>query len=129
MTERSLIMSRDASHPPPEAEVILWKYLRRDAAEGFRLRRQHPIGPDVADFACLPLKLIVEVDGATHGSDAQVAYDDRRRRFMARYGRREIRVANFIWREVRELRAAVSPSTTASRRSSSPAEAGEDEMR
>jgi very-short-patch-repair endonuclease len=93
------------------------------------------------DFACLPLKLVVEVDGATHGSDAQVAYDERRRRFMARYGWREIRVTNFdvyknldgvlsyIWREVRELRAAVSPSTAAARRSPSPAEAGEDEKR
>jgi very-short-patch-repair endonuclease len=115
------------------AEVILWQCLRRNSIEGLRFRRQHPIGPYVADFACLPVKLVVEVDGATHGSDAQLAYDARRRGFMQRYGWREIRVSNhdvyknlsnvleYIWREATSLRA---PSTAS--RSPSPAEAGED---
>jgi very-short-patch-repair endonuclease len=32
-----------------------------------RFRRQEPIGPFIADFACHPRRLIVEVDGITHG--------------------------------------------------------------
>ena len=126
-----------------DAEVILWQNLRKNAVDGMRFRRQHPIGPYIADFACLPVKLIVEVDGATHGSDTEVVHDVRRRRFMARFGWREIRVTNFdvyknldyvlehIWREAMNLRAglrssAAAPSTIASRWSPSPAEAGED---
>ena len=120
------------------AEVILWQSLRRDAMEGLRFRRQHPIRPYIADFACLPAKLVVEVDGVTHGTAAEVAYDARRRRFMAKFGWGEIRVTNFdiyknlgfvldhIWQEVSKR---LAPSTAAARRSPSPAEAGEDELR
>jgi very-short-patch-repair endonuclease len=78
-----------------DAEVILWRHLRRDEMHGLRFRRQHPIGPFIADFACVPAKLIVEVDGATHGSDAEVAYDKRRTVFLEKRGWRVIRVDNF----------------------------------
>jgi very-short-patch-repair endonuclease len=30
------------------------------------LRRQHPIGQSVVDFACLERKLAVEIDGGWH---------------------------------------------------------------
>jgi very-short-patch-repair endonuclease len=87
----------------------------------------------------LPAKLVVEVDGATHASDEEMAYDRRRREFMERYGWREMRFTNydiyknlsfvleFIWREATARAAA--PSTIASRWSPSPAEAGEDDRR
>jgi very-short-patch-repair endonuclease len=51
-----------------EAEVMLWSRLRLKEKHGAHFRRQHPIGTYIADFACLPAKLIVEVDGATHSS-------------------------------------------------------------
>jgi very-short-patch-repair endonuclease len=60
------------------AEVILWSRLRRDAIAGRRFRRQHPIGPYIADFACLPVRLVIEVDGATHGSEDEIKKDRRR---------------------------------------------------
>jgi len=36
---------------------------------GLKFRRQHPIGPYYADFACLHARLVIEVDGSTHGTD------------------------------------------------------------
>jgi hypothetical protein len=33
---------------------------------GVRFRRQHPIGPYIVDFACVALKLAVELDGSQH---------------------------------------------------------------
>jgi len=33
---------------------------------GYQFRRQRPISNFIVDFACLPLKLIIEVDGITH---------------------------------------------------------------
>jgi very-short-patch-repair endonuclease len=48
------------------AETLLWKVLRNRTLAGFKFRRQHPIGPYVADFACVAYKLIVEVDGVSH---------------------------------------------------------------
>jgi len=77
-----------------KAEVILWSRLRRGSMFGHQFRRQHPIGPYVADFACVAAQLVVEVDGATHSSPAELAHDRRRDAFLRRSGWRVIRVQN-----------------------------------
>ena len=81
--------------------------------QDLRFRRQHPIGPYVADFACVAAKLVVEVDSETHGTDAQHAHDARRRAYFSERGWRQIRVGNddvykglndvleMIWRETK----------------------------
>ena len=48
------------------AEACLWKYVLRASYLGVPFRRERPIGRFIADFVCLPLKLVIEVDGATH---------------------------------------------------------------
>ena len=48
-----------------DAERIIWYHLRHQLT-GFRFRRQHPIGPYIADFACLSRGLVVEIDGSQH---------------------------------------------------------------
>ena len=37
--------------------------------------RQAPVGPYFVDFLCRERKVVVEVDGGTHGTDAEVARD------------------------------------------------------
>uniref|UniRef100_UPI004047B11A endonuclease domain-containing protein n=1 Tax=Roseivirga sp. TaxID=1964215 RepID=UPI004047B11A len=50
-----------------KAEASLWKYvLSKQQIHGQQFRRQRPIDKYIVDFVCLPLKLIVEVDGLTH---------------------------------------------------------------
>jgi very-short-patch-repair endonuclease len=63
-----------------DAEKLLWQELRRGKLTGARFRRQVPIGPYVADFACLQNKLIVELDGSQHVERA--AYDLERSAFF-----------------------------------------------
>jgi very-short-patch-repair endonuclease len=77
-----------------KAEVILWSRLRRKAMHGLRIRRQHPIGPYIADFACLTLRIVIEIDGATHGSAEEIAYDKRRQAYLQRHGFRVLRFWN-----------------------------------
>lgn len=77
-----------------KSEVILWSHLRRQQLGGYRFRRQVPIGPFIADFACVDLKLVVEVDGATHSDDAEIAYDRRRTAYLAEHGWHVWRVWN-----------------------------------
>ncbi len=78
----------------PLCEVRLWNRLRRSAL-GYRFRRQHPIGPYIADFACVGLRLIVEVDGDSHyASEAAAAYDRDRSRFLEENRFRVLRVTN-----------------------------------
>jgi very-short-patch-repair endonuclease len=77
-----------------DAETILWSQLREWREHSCAFRRQHPIGPYVADFACGRAKIVVELDGDQHGSDANHVYDLRRDAYMTARGWRVIRVSN-----------------------------------
>jgi very-short-patch-repair endonuclease len=46
-------------------EVLLWEQLRA-AKQGMKFRRQHPVGPYIADFYCSAAKLVIEIDGEAH---------------------------------------------------------------
>ncbi len=49
-----------------DAERKFWRTIRGEAFTGWKFRRQHPVGPYVADFACAEVLLIVEIDGGQH---------------------------------------------------------------
>ncbi len=49
-----------------DAETKLWRILRAKRLNAFKLRRQQPIGPFIADFVCHSVCLIVEADGSQH---------------------------------------------------------------
>ena len=91
-----------------KAEVILWVNIRKRAMNGARFRRQHPIGPYIADFACAAAKLVVEVDGATHSTPEELAHDARRTKYLEQEGWVVIRVTNIdvyenmdgVWRMI-----------------------------
>ncbi len=59
---------------PTGAERRLWHNLRFDQ-RGCKFRRQLPLGPYIADFACLSHRMVIEVDGHQH---AEHPYDDQR---------------------------------------------------
>lgn len=90
---RSRAFAKQLRKQMPRSEALLWSYIRKRALNGARFRRQHPIGPYIADFACIAAKLVVEGDGATHGSD-QLAYDARRTKYLASQGWSVLRVTN-----------------------------------
>lgn len=77
-----------------KAEVFLWMQLRKRAVSGARFRRQHPVGPYIADFACPAEKLVVEVDGATHSTPDELAHDARRTKYLESEGWTVIRMTN-----------------------------------
>jgi very-short-patch-repair endonuclease len=73
----SLVIARKLRTNPTDAEVRMWSRLRRKQLNGFRFRRQQPMGPYVVDFFCAEAKLIVEVDGGQHAeSTADAARTD-----------------------------------------------------
>jgi very-short-patch-repair endonuclease len=93
------------------AERHLWQALRGDAL-GVTFRRQHPVPPYIADFACIALKLVVEVDGSDHGGRADAHRDAAMRDdgwHMLRYWNNEVLakrdgVVEDIVRVIAELR-------------------------
>ena len=91
-----------------KAEVVLWTYLRRIERAGDKFRRQHPIGPYVADFAHLKAKLVVELDGATHSTDEELRHDEIRTRYLESRGWNVIRFQNEdVYESVRSVIAAI----------------------
>ena len=76
-----------------KAEALLRGALRDHRLAGCKFRRQTPIGPYFADFACLGQRLVVEADGRTHeGEDASLR-DAARDAWLARAGFHVLRFA------------------------------------
>ena len=78
----------------PGAEYKLWQELRRKQIGGYHFRRQHPIGPYVADFACVKQRLVVEADGYGHSEDHEITRDKKHTEYMSNLGWRVIRFRN-----------------------------------
>jgi very-short-patch-repair endonuclease len=114
--QQSILRAKRLRGAMTNAEVLLWSRLRRDGMQGIRFRRQHPIGPYVADFACTSAMLVIEVDGETHHTPEQLLHDQRRHRYFMQRGWCELRIGNrdvydnlegvleAIWREANRKR-------------------------
>ena len=86
-------------------EGLLWQQLRRRPC-GLKFRRQHPIGPFIADFYCAAAKLIIEVDGSGHDMGDSPGRDARRDDWLVTQG---FAVLRFAATEVmRNMEAVVS---------------------
>ena len=75
-----------------EAEKRLWQILRSRQTEGYRFRRQVPIGGFIADFVCHAARLIVEIDGGQHDPSSEA--EASRTRFLEAEGYRVLRFWN-----------------------------------
>ena len=85
--------SQDLRKEMTPSEKSLWKALR-DNFQGFRFRRQHVIGDYIADFICLPARLVIEVDGEYHSTPQQRMLDETRTAYLKEKGYRVIRFTN-----------------------------------
>ncbi|MCI0545456.1 MAG: DUF559 domain-containing protein [Actinobacteria bacterium] len=91
-TDRPWIEARAAQlrRTMPDAETILWSFLRRRGVLGQRFRRQYVVGRVILDFYCPARRLAVEIDGPTHDLDE----DTRRDVWLATQGIEVMRFCN-----------------------------------
>jgi len=76
------------------AEDRVWAHLRGGKLDGHKFKRQHPIGPYYADFACDRLRLVVEIDGAVHLLDDVIERDRKRQKALEALGWTVLRFTN-----------------------------------
>ncbi len=74
------------------AEKKLWSYLRALREQGIRFRRQHAIGPYIADFCAPGRRLVIELDGSRHLQQEERDID--RTAFLKAQGYRVLRFWN-----------------------------------
>lgn len=66
-------------------EVLLWQQLRQRPG-GFRFRKQFPQDQYVIDFACLAVRLAIEVDGEAHDRGVRPQRDLARDAYLTSLG-------------------------------------------
>ena len=94
--------AREMRSHPTDVEKALWWRLRDRQLNGLKFRRQVPIGPFFADFACIECRVVVEVDGDTH--DGREQYDNARTASLTAAGWLVLRVWNTqVYEEMDEV--------------------------
>ena len=74
------------------AEKKLWYGFLKDYRHS--VLRQKPLDNYIVDFYCARLKLVIEIDGDTHGTDEEKEYDEFRTKVLEGYGLKVLRFLN-----------------------------------
>ena len=61
--------ARQLRRSPTDVERLLWRRLRFWQVDGYKFRRQQPLGNYIVDFVCLQKKVVIEVDGGQHAQE------------------------------------------------------------
>ncbi len=85
--------ARENRHNPSPAEKKMWnEVLRGKSFHDLKFTRQKPLDRYIVDFYCSELKLVIEIDGHSHGD--QEIYDADRTRKLNEIGVTVIRYMN-----------------------------------
>ena len=87
-----LAFSRELRRTMTLSQKRLWGSIRGRQLDGLKSRRQQIIDGFIADFFCSIAGLVIELDGASH--DSQADYDANRDIVMSERGLKVIRISN-----------------------------------
>ena len=73
----------------------MWQIVRNRGCRHQKFRREYPIPSYTADFCCVALKHILEVDGEQHHTDEGREHDERRDRYLAEPGYTLLRIPGY----------------------------------
>ncbi len=73
----------------------VWQLVRNRQICDQNFRREYAIPPYTADFCCIELKLILEVDGSDHLTEVGRQWDRVRDDFLDRQGYRVVRISGY----------------------------------
>jgi len=87
-------LAKKLRRQPTPSEVSFWRLIHPIRQAGWHFRKQAPIGRYVVDFVCHSARLIVEIDGDSHYSEAGIARDGVRTALLNGEGYRILRFTN-----------------------------------
>ena len=94
MTSQRTGRARELRQSAGLAATRVWEQVRGGAIDGHKFRREHPVGPYYADFACRRLRLVIEIDGGVHGLGHVRENDERRQAEIEAFGWTVLRFTN-----------------------------------
>ena len=98
--------ARELRKNTTESERALWKHLRMRQINGYKFRRQQPIGQYIVDFVNFERRVVIELDGGQHSQ--QVAYDSKRTVWLEAQGYRVLRFwNNQVLKDVEAVKAVI----------------------
>ena len=90
------------------AEKLVWRWLRDRRFNGYKFRRQHPVGDYNLDFFCEAAELAIELDGRGHGYPKQQNRDAEREKFLKSRGIKTLRFWNsHLRRDAQSIRDTI----------------------
>lgn len=93
------------------AEAELWKHIKNKQLAGRKFRRQHSINNYIVDFYCSEEKLIIELDGDTHGDYIQIQRDEIRDHILEESGFKILRFENrFVFQDIEWVKKEIISS-------------------
>lgn len=88
----NLEYARELRKNATDCERLLWLHLRASRLNGYKFKRQQPLGNYIVDFVCFESRLIVEADGGQHNE--QIEYDTHRDNWLRSQGFNVLRFWN-----------------------------------
>jgi imidazole glycerol-phosphate synthase subunit HisF len=85
-SKKTFEFAKDLRHNQTTAEQFLWNVIRGRKLNGYKFRRQHPIGHFIADFYCHEAKLVIELDGNIHDQEQVRLRDICREEIIKEFG-------------------------------------------
>jgi very-short-patch-repair endonuclease len=83
---------------PTPSEKVFWNALRQmPFYKSQKFYRQKPIGSYIVDFYCHQFRLVIEIDGESHGQTKTIINDQKRTQFLQS---QELTVLRFTNQEV-----------------------------
>jgi very-short-patch-repair endonuclease len=92
---KRIILARRLRREVTEPERKLWRNLKQLPIGTSHFRRQAPIGPYFADFACHQIRLVIEIDGESHTAIGAAGRDESRSVYFQSKGYRVLRFWNY----------------------------------
>jgi very-short-patch-repair endonuclease len=93
------------------AEAVLWNILKSKNLEGRKFRRQYSIGNYIVDFCCTCEKLVIELDGDSHGDYNKIEEDKIRDKYLEHLGFIVLRIENrFVFQDIEYVKNEIRKS-------------------
>ncbi len=94
-TKKAIEFARTQRKEANEFARTVWRWLRNRRCLNQKFRREVPIGPYTADFCCISLMLVIEIDGEPHQTEEGIKRDAARDEYLKSFGYKVLRIPGF----------------------------------